>query len=107
MLRKMAAPVVKVFFLIVSDQGDSITHNSNHPYWTKFNPVAESPVTEFNRDLLIQCEQWKYQNNVWNLFIESNKNTKLRHWRRSGAFIVNFELISQVILVFSWLTLYK
>ena len=47
MLRKMAAPVVKVFFLIVSDQGDSITHNGNHPYWTKFNPVAESPVTEF------------------------------------------------------------
>ena len=28
-----------------------------------------------------------------------------RHWRRSGVFIVNFEHISQVVLVFLLLTL--
>ena len=32
-------------------------------------------------------------------------NKELRHWRRSGIFIVNFEHISQLVLVFLLLTL--
>ena len=32
---------------------------------------------------------------------------KVNHWRRSGVFIVNFEHISHLVLVFLLLTLYK
>ena len=32
-------------------------------------------------------------------------NKEQRHWRRSGIFIVNFEHISQLVLVFLLLTL--
>ena len=35
----------------------------------------------------------------------NNKGTKLRHWRRSGVFNVNFEHISHLVLVFLLLTL--
>ena len=33
------------------------------------------------------------------------KTPERRHWHRSGVFIVNFEYISQVVLVFLLLTL--
>ena len=33
------------------------------------------------------------------------KTPERRHWRRSGVFIVNFEHISQLVLVFLLLTL--
>ena len=36
-----------------------------------------------------------------------SKTPKWHHWRRSGAFIVNFEQISHIILVFPLLTLKK
>ena len=36
----------------------------------------------------------------------NNKDTERRHLRRTGVFIVNFEHISQLLLVFSLLTLY-
>ena len=35
----------------------------------------------------------------------NSKGTKLRHWRRSGVFNVNFEHISCLVLVFLLLTL--
>ena len=35
----------------------------------------------------------------------NSKGTKLRHWRRSGVFNVNFEYISCLVLVFLLLTL--
>ena len=37
----------------------------------------------------------------------TKKTPELRHWRRSGVFIVNFELISHHVLVFPWFTLSK
>ena len=33
------------------------------------------------------------------------KTTERRQWRRSGVFIVNFEHISHLVLVFLWLNL--
>ena len=42
-----------------------------------------------------------------NLFKVSNKETKLRQWRCSGVFIINFEHVSHIILLFSLLSLNK
>ena len=36
---------------------------------------------------------------MWNVFKNNNKSLERRHWRCSGAFIVNFEQISYI---FSW-----
>ena len=33
------------------------------------------------------------------------KTPERRHWRRSGVFIINFELVSHLVLVFLLLTL--
>ena len=35
----------------------------------------------------------------------NNRNAERRHWRRSGVFVVNFEHISHLNLVFLLLTL--
>ena len=40
------------------------------------------------------------------MFKVNNKDTK-RQWRRSGIFIVNYERISHLVLVFLLLTLSK
>ena len=39
------------------------------------------------------------------MFRVNNKDTERSHWRRSGVFIVNFEHISHLGLVFLLLTL--
>ena len=39
------------------------------------------------------------------MFKVSNKDIKRRQWRHSGVFIVNFEHISHLALVFLFLTL--
>ena len=39
------------------------------------------------------------------LFKVNDKNTRTTPWRRSGIFIVNFEHISHLVLVFLLLTL--
>ena len=39
------------------------------------------------------------------MFKVNSKDTKRRHWRRSGVFIVNFEHITHLALVFLLLTL--
>ena len=44
---------------------------------------------------------------VWKLFKINNKDTRWRYWPCSGVFIVNFEQILHIILVFSLLTLNK
>ena len=57
--------------------------------------------------LLVQIQQWKHQNNLWNLFKVNNKAPE-RH--RSSVFIIKFEQISHiglVILMFPLLTLNK
>ena len=41
------------------------------------------------------------------MFKVNNKDTERRHWRRSGVFIVNFEHILHLVLVFVLLTLSK
>ena len=52
----------------------------------------------FPANLYLQSQQWKHQNNVWNLFKVN---------LRSGVFVANFEQISQIVLVFSLLTINK
>ena len=52
----------------------------------------------FPANLDVQSQQWKHQNNVWNLFKVN---------LRSGVFVANFEQISQIVLVFSLLTINK
>ena len=52
----------------------------------------------FPANLYVQSQQWKHQNNVWNLFKVN---------LRSGVFVANFEQISQIVLVFSLLTINK
>ena len=43
--------------------------------------------------------------NVWNLFKVNNRSADVdSHWSLSGVFIVNFESVSQVVLVFMLLT---
>ena len=41
------------------------------------------------------------------MFIINNKDTIRRHWRLSAVFVVNFERISHLFLVFLLLTLKK
>ena len=38
------------------------------------------------------------------MFKVNNKDTKMTPWRRSGVFIVNYEHISHLVLVFLLLT---
>ena len=51
-----------------------------------------------SKHLFFQIQQWKRQNNVWNLFQVA---TRLERWQwlRSGFFIVNFE---QTSLTHKW-----
>ena len=44
---------------------------------------------------------------VWNILKVNNNDTRTRQWRHSGVFIVNFEHISYLVLVFLLLTLSK
>ena len=52
----------------------------------------------FPANLYVKSQQWKHQNTVWNLFKVN---------LRSGVFVVNFEQISQIVLVFSLFTINK
>ena len=44
---------------------------------------------------------------MWNLLKVNKKTLERRHWRRSGVFIVNYEQISHIFLVFLLLILNK
>ena len=85
------------------------------------------------RHLLVQSQQWKHQNNIPTTVLRSDSagtyllkanrgNTrtmceidskltittaKRRHWCRFSVFIVNFEQISQIVLLFPLLNLNK
>ena len=54
-----------------------------------------------------QNEQLKHQSDVWNLFNVNIEGPERRQWSRSSVFIVNFEQISDIDLVFPLLTLNK
>ena len=58
------------------------------------------------RYLLVQSQQWKRQNNVWNLLKFANKDTRTTTLT-SCVFLINFEQISHNVLVFPLLTLNK
>ena len=49
-----------------------------------------------NRNTRARCEIWSKL---------TRKTPERRHWGRAGAFIVNFEHILQLVLVFLFLTL--
>ena len=54
-----------------------------------------------NWHLLVQKQLWKHRNNVRNLY----ETPEWRQWYLSGVFIVNYEQISHILLVFPLLTL--
>ena len=64
------------------------------------------------RDNSASIYRFKVNNNgitrgKWNMFKVNNKNPRRRHWRCSGVFIISFELISHLFLVFLLLNLNK
>ena len=53
-------------------------------------------------------QQWKHQSNVYKIFSKLTiKTPELRHWRHAGVFIISFEQISHIALMFLLLTLNK
>ena len=56
------------------------------------------------RHLLVQSQQWKQQNNVWNLIKVNNRDNRDTRTTllTSGVFIVNFELIHTLFWCFHW-----
>ena len=81
-------------------------------------------MKSFIRIDISQWNTWGLERNPVSIYMfkVNNKNTKTRceifskltvrtleryHWRRSGVFIVNFEHISHLVLVFPLLTLIK
>ena len=66
-----------------------------------------SEISFPNRHLLTQSQQWKLQSNLRNLFKVNKKRPERRHRRRVDIFIVNFEYISHMGLVYPFLILNK
>ena len=69
--------------------------------FTLNNPKHKSQPVITNSKLTIETQE----QSVKNMLKVNNKDTRTTPWRRSGAFIVNFEHISYLILVFLLLTL--
>ena len=65
------------------------------------SPVGEEFKEHSSRYILMQSQQRKQQNNVWNLFKVNLKDLI------DDVFIVNVGQISRIILVFPLLTLNK
>ena len=59
------------------------------------------------KHLLVQSQQQKHWEKLWNMFKVKDKTLERRHWCLAGVFIVNFEYISQLFLLFLLLTLNK
>ena len=57
------------------------------------------------QNLPVQSQQHKLWKKVRSLFKFNKKDIRTSNWRRSGVFIINFEHISQLLLVFLLLTL--
>ena len=60
------------------------------------NPFFRLP----SRYLLVQDQKWKHQKNVWNQLKINNKDTRRRHWPRSGVFIGNYKYNLHIVLLF-------
>ena len=80
---------------------EKILHYLCYYYEIVILKINTSPTFTYSK------QRWKNKNNVWNLFKVNNWTPEWRHWRRSAVFIVKFEQISQIVLVFSMLTLSK
>ena len=72
-----------------------IFHDIKHLH-TTFNPAGSYMFKDNNRNTRTRCEMCS------KLTI---KTPERRQWHRSGVFIVNFEHISHLVLVFLLLTL--
>ena len=72
--------------------------------WIDANEVIKSIANtcklQLSQHLLDQSQQWNHQKTLWNLLKVNNEEPKWRHWLGSGAFIVDFEQISQHYSVF-------
>ena len=55
--------------------------------------------------LFVHSQQWKHHNNVWNLFIVNNKDTRKTSLTLFWCGIVNFEQILHIVMAFPLLTL--
>ena len=66
-----------------------VTNWFNHQ---KYYKVIFKEHWQPSRHYVRQNQEWKQQNNGWNLFKVDNKDTRTT-WRRSGVLIVNFEQI--------------
>ena len=64
-------------------------------FFPKFNPLTTNVTSGTTRTIREIC---------WNLTIRTPEQP---HWRRSGVFIVGFEQIPHIVLVFPLLTLNK
>ena len=58
-----------------------------------------------SRHSLFQCQQWKYQDNFWNMFKVNNKDTRMTSVTLFWGVIVNLEQISDSHLKFLLTTL--
>ena len=70
--------------------------------WVFFNALKL-----LSQHLIVQSQQWKHKNRVWNIWKVNNKYTRMTSCCRFGVFIVNFEQISHIVLIFPLLTLNK
>ena len=62
----------------------------------KIHPVGIYQLKANNRNTITRCEICS---------VSTKKTPERRHWRHSGVFIVDFEHISHLVLVFLLLTL--
>ena len=70
--------------------------------WVFFNALKL-----LSQHLIVQSQQWKHKNRVWNIWKVNNKYTRMTSCCSFGVFIVNFEQISHIVLIFPLLTLNK
>ena len=85
--------------------------NENDMRWkiVKFSLIIWSvnfaTMEWFQLILFVQSQEWKNQDNVWILFKVNKKTPEKCQCRRSSDFVVDFEQISHIFLVFPLLNL--
>ena len=68
-----------------------ILFNKQSTFASKFRSAFQVSVDYPIVISIVQSQKWEHQNNVWNQFKVNS---------RSGVFVVNFEQISHIVLVF-------
>ena len=74
----------------------------NNVNFEQVNVGWEDDMRLFSHHLLVQSQQWKNKNNVWNVFKVTNKITSLYCYFvvYYGVSFGNFEQILYIVLVF-------